>query len=920
MTRLWLLSAIILLGSIANAIELQNFTPEQLRTIRKDFPVLSNTSPSPSQLDEVLKHLYSSGGYQTLMVLEKPDGRIVLRAVPVKRIKEVRIQGASALSEAEIKSTLGIQSEDKFDRAKVDENIKALKAKYSEHGYFNSVVVVNYAETPENEIVVNIRIQEGVLCRITSVRFVTNNEELKKDLLKRTKRYLKRGIEQDTINDMTQEIQNYFADNRFLVTAISSPEVSFNADKTTADISFSIERPYRFVLFLEGNQYFKSNEILQAISVNSQNPTGANPSAELAERIKVLYLEKGFANVDVAFDEKVYSQAFTRQVTFRINEGLRVRVKKVDLIGNYSKDLDWYVDFIADHSNGIKSHGYYYRNDLDKTLEEMIYELQNEGFLKAKIKSTRVEYSKNRDSVVIQIMLEEGPLTRVESVEFKGNTTFSESDLRGAIEIQPKAPLSLKTLEASVKKLEDFYHSHGYIDMAVMNPINELVSYSDDNTKAKIFYSIHEGPQVKVASISIEGNEKTFETVILRELEFSKSDILTPERINDSIYRLQRLGLFSEVTISTLEKGTAIADRTVIVRVVERNPGIFTSGIGLNTEFDLTLRGYLGVGYRNLGGTARALTGRIELNRVTDIDFMDHRLTTGYLEPHLFGSRTRGLVNLTRAYSIKKRDRSRKQVIATDTNELELLLEREYFRHLKLTWNLWSIASIIDFELDDQIPSESQVIATIGPTVELDYRDNPFNPARGFFTRINTEYSDPALGSSRKIKYIRTNGVVSHYIPLSSTRWVWANSVRGGFIKNMDPEGGIPDTKLFTLGGRSTIRGFDTGVIPDRDTLKPVKTESHFYLFKSEFRFPISGDLGGVLFYDGGAVKILCDKEDSTYPANCLDTRSEYRDAAGVGIRYNTPVGPVSAEYGYKLDRNKAREDEGRFHFSIGTF
>jgi outer membrane translocation and assembly module TamA len=87
------------------------------------------------------------------------------------------------------------------------------------------------------------------------------------------------------------------------------------------------------------------------------------------------------------------------------------------------------------------------------------------------------------------------------------------------------------------------------------------------------------------------------------------------------------------------------------------------------------------------------------------------------------------------------------------------------------------------------------------------------------------------------------------------------------------------------------------------------------YLIKSELRFPFSGAIGGAVFYDGGAVYI--DKVGFDDP---------YRDAAGLALRYETPVGSVSLEFGYKLDRKsddapgKRREDPWAIHFSIGTF
>jgi outer membrane translocation and assembly module TamA len=119
------------------------------------------------------------------------------------------------------------------------------------------------------------------------------------------------------------------------------------------------------------------------------------------------------------------------------------------------------------------------------------------------------------------------------------------------------------------------------------------------------------------------------------------------------------------------------------------------------------------------------------------------------------------------------------------------------------------------------------------------------------------------------------------------------------------------------LGGRSTIRGFNpvTQSIPLPQEIEGgIKVDSHFYLVKSELRFPIWGSLGGAVFYDGGMV-------DVTGPSAFIHAL-DWRDSAGVGIRYNTPVGPLSVDYAQKLSRDTLRTAEGLFeiHFSIGSF
>ena len=158
-------------------------------------------------------------------------------------------------------------------------------------------------------------------------------------------------------------------------------------------------------------------------------------------------------------------------------------------------------------------------------------------------------------------------------------------------------------------------------------------------------------------------------------------------------------------------------------------------------------------------------------------------------------------------------------------------------------------------------------------------------------------------------------GGFNFYVPLTS-KWTFANSMRGGYITNLNRnDGSIPESRGFYLGGQSTIRGYNLNAIPYRTNLLDtderaltILTHSYFYLLKSEIRFPIFKALGGVVFYDGGEVRIA------------QRNRDDYKHAVGAGIRIATPVGPVSIEYGFKLARRDYDLDGGRLHFSIGAF
>jgi outer membrane protein assembly factor BamA len=218
-------------------------------------------------------------------------------------------------------------------------------------------------------------------------------------------------------------------------------------------------------------------------------------------------------------------------------------------------------------------------------------------------------------------------------------------------------------------------------------------------------------------------------------------------------------------------------------------------------------------------------------------------------------------------------------------------------------------------------PSSTQQIAVIGPTLDIDYRDNSFVPTKGTYSRLALEYSHPDLGSSEEIEFARIEGVFNYYLRLGSPKWVWAQSLGGGYVSNLSdrPGSGVPVKYAFFLGGSSTLRGYESNNREERvpnDSELPITgpidliipEDSHYFLYKSELRWSIVGDHGAVLFYDGGRVDVTG-----------YHFEKPYRQSVGVGYRYNTPVGPLRLDIGFKIDRRSV-EREYRGHFAIGTF
>jgi outer membrane protein insertion porin family len=439
-----------------------------------------------------------------------------------------------------------------------------------------------------------------------------------------------------------------------------------------------------------------------------------------------------------------------------------------------------------------------------------------------------------------------------------------------------------------------------------------------------LHFKIQEGPKVYASTIIVEGNTYTKDYVILREINIDIGDVLTPTSIEEARKRLQKLAIFSRVEIRTLEANTDKSQRTLIVSVTERNPGLFKLGFGATNKQDITLRGYSGLSYNNIAGTARAvsLRGTVE-NNLKNENLFQYEASIGYLEPFLFDKRLRGRASYSRSEKIPESQAS--NLYATDS--INFAVEKDFTSKIKFSWLLWGFDSVEQFTIPSSGPLQRdsrQEIAYIGPSLDIDYTDNVFLPTEGTYTKFGAEYSAPDLGSSDKIEFVRTQARFKHYLRVGSPKVIWANSISAGYVKNLSREvdSGVPFTFAFFLGGYSTVRGYtgsandsipnsiDFPVPRDNTNQLIIPGESTFHLFKSELRFPLPIDpLGGVIFYDAGEVDI-----------QGVSINNPLKQSVGIGFRVNTPVGPISIDYAKKLNTTFKGESPDQWHISIGTF
>ncbi len=902
-------------------VEFRGVSEEDIKMLKKKIPEISYSNPPQAALDEAIRELMRRDSYAGVRVEANSEHYIIL-GNPLRKVTEVVVTGNTGISEDEILNALNIKPGTFLDETHVSDAGERVKELYGKRGYFNTIIAYDFQSLGSSNIKVLINVKERSPCVVKSVVFNSDNTELNETLRKVASKYLKNNFTEESVTQIEQAVAEYLKDHRYINTQVLQKDANYNNAKTEVILTYDLTDPARYELLLSGQVDYTDGRIIQAIKLGDFTRGSHDVGLDISQLIRTFYYQNGYSQVQVFYREKFVQSENTKQLIIQITEGPRVRIDSISVTGHISRPAKYYSKFIEKHSSDTIEEHYYVKEDLENGYKNLMTELNNQGFLKAKIQSARADYSKKKDSVTIAVDIDEGPLTQLTQIRFAGVKSFSEDQLLSQMTIKSQTALHLNQLEESIGLLRDFYHNRGFLEMSILNSDQSLINYDEKGLKATIEFKIYEGPQVYVKSIALQGNTFTKDYVILKAVNIETGDLLTPNLIEEGRKRLENLHAFSKVELRTLEANTVVSQRTLVIDVTETNPGLFKIGAGITNKNQLTARGFSGVSYNNIAGTARAVSiyGTIESNLIHQ-NLLEYEVDLGYLEPFLFNSRFRGRANYSRSELLLDIDNTQLQA----TDRITFAVEKDITSHIKFSWLAWGRDSIVQYFVPSTGPLRrtSRIdIGYVGPVIEVEYRDNPFLPTRGSFFKADASYADPQIGSSETVQFYKVEGTASHYTRLlGSPKFVWANSVRSGYERNIDPlaGSGIPVSNAFFLGGYTTVRGY-TGNGGDRipsSTQFPltsnfnqlvVPAESDYVLLKSEFRFSIRDPIGGVIFWDAGQVNV-----------QNFHFTDPFKQSIGVGFRVNTPLGPISVDYGHKLNPETGQSNYA-WHLFIGTF
>jgi outer membrane protein insertion porin family len=482
------------------------------------------------------------------------------------------------------------------------------------------------------------------------------------------------------------------------------------------------------------------------------------------------------------------------------------------------------------------------------------------------LKPTHVKDLQWTEDGRLVISLQEGMTIKV--IEITGNSIFPKEKISKFITLKQGDLFNQKTLRKDTDKIAKFYEKNDYI----LDTIRPNIDPEKGLVSVRIIEATCE-------SIKIEGNKRTKDYVVLRNVSTKVGSVLKKKRLQKDMERLNNLGYFSSVNIDP-EAGSEQGKVVLVVKVKEQKTGLATIGVGYTGGGSGAIRtgvtGALSLSEKNLGG--RGIGGSIQWQRGVNID----SLSASLFNPAINDNRDSIGFTIYRYQmtEVQQPVSGAQPVVYALYNDNRSGASLTYGHPLNDNLSLFLTLKTENISLSQAADSQYTPVGLFSGTSNsvilaglYDTRDDLFNPRTGNYVSGSYQNAGGILGGDNQFNKAQLE--MRHYIPVMKNKTI-ALRLWGGVL-----DGSSPSTDYFYVGGADTIRGYQ---------------ENSFYgsrmiVMNAEFRFPIAKlkILNGAIFADAG---------NAWFPGG----PSQLWTDAGVGIRLVFPtlgLGVIRIDYAF---------------------
>ncbi len=704
-----------------------------------------------------------------------------------------------------------------------------------------------------------------------------------------------------------------------------------------------VERPTIAEVNFEGNQLIPKEGLEQGLENAGLSVGDVLKQATLqgvANELQQQYISQGYYNSNIEVDQTLLDGNRVK-LDIRFIEGKAAKVVDINIIGNTHFSDEEIRDVFAvkqtSWTNLISKSDRYAKEKLAASIENLKALYQNDGYVRFSVDNAVLNISEDKKSVFIELSLTEGEQYQFGETSFLGEPKFENTELNELVTFAANDTYSQAKLDATTSALKSRYGNEGYY-LAQIRPVPRI---NDETKVVDIDYYIDPVRPIYVRRINFNGNLKTQDEVLRREMRQLEGSLASNEKIQLSRTRLLRTGFFKTVNVDVRSVPNQ-PDQVDVNYSVEEQPsgsstiaaGYSQSG-GVTFQLDLTQNNFMGTGNRVKAALARSETRDSYSLGYTDPYFTENGVSQGasvyYRETKYDDDNVSNYVTdsygatLNYSYPVDETKRVSAGINIDNTNV-------RGGRYLGIS----SAQELLDdggTQTDSSEPGVSTFkndYTTYNLLLGWDYStlDRPVFPTKGMSHSIDATIG---LGDSNYQKAVYSGNV---YYP------VYKDVIARGYTK-LGYGNNLPFYENFYAGGYGSVRGYESSTLgPTSQTYYDAVNDSTTQTISSEevggnalatfgaeliLPMPFKGDWADqvrpVLFAEGGQVFDTTGKEDETFADSgipLIEQDSEMRFSAGAGVTWYTPIGPISISYAVPFNDKEGDQTE-KVQFQIGS-
>lgn len=699
-------------------------------------------------------------------------------------------------------------------------------------------------------------------------------------------------------NVINEDVKNLYATGFFETVEAEKKDASEGAL-----LLFKVkEKPVLKKLTIEGMHFIRKKKIEDSIDVKEGGFVDEFKVKEAVRKIKDLYNTKGFSQTEVTYKIDPVADKNEVFVELSIDEKGILKVRGVKVSGNKTIKARRIIKLMKTRKAWLFNRGVFKEEVMEDDIRRITDFYKLEGFNDVAVD---IDVQKRPKGVYLTVNIDEGQRYYAGKITLEGVKEVPEKAVLSAIDLKEGDVYSEQVVYNNSLGIREVYVDKGYI-FSQVDPFSLL---NPDTGKIDITYKIVENNVAYIEDISIKGNNKTKDKVIRRELKVYPGEKFDGKKIRKSKEKLENLGFFEEIRFGT-EPGSEPDNVDLVVDVKEAKTGYFSFGGGYSSidEFigfvEIRQRNFDYKNFSNFTGAGQDLSVLLSMGTSTK------RYQLSFTNPWIFDK------PVSFGFDAYRKGHDQDEDVGygyqEDIKGGVLRLARDFDDY----WKGGVAYRFENVEISDVVDDASQALheeegssdLSSGEThLTYDSRDNVFNPLKGIYVKnIFQVFGGPFCGDKDFIKYI---GRASFYFPLAKKSVVELR-LRGGFGQEFGDTDKIPIYERFFAGGASTVRGYrERKVGPIDKTSEDPIGGNKMLVGNIEYTYPLADFLKAATFFDIG--KVWGGESDSI-------EENDFMSSVGLGFRVNTPIGPVSVDYGWPLDKEPGEEGkEGRFHFNV---